>query len=357
MSQADRRLIEVAAREGVRISEHQLRRWRQAGEIPRPTRRWLGRGRGSASTYPAGTAERLVAVARAYHHHHSRPKARLALFGVGHPLPEDLIKEAYRDTLAPLRLPVEALRREDPGDQSEAAWEAVSELVAPFMRTLLGQAFARRLARHAPEGEGAANVVWSVFTTAVQVLPGGPLYPSAVQEVLDAVDARGIHQALSRHAGTQKPATTSVGLEGFTNLLGLFRLEALEVAVAQASLAQLEAARDHAALLVAEATAPFVHLSPRQRKARGLDWLPHSGGLDAALWAAFLLVLARHEAESPGSTAAHLGMPPEPSWEASRRGESLPSCPPRPGAAIGMRRSLDPDGGYTETARSDAESG
>jgi hypothetical protein len=54
--------LAYAASLGYEVSVAQLARWRRAGLLPRPRQQSLGRGRGTASVYPAGTTAQLVAL-------------------------------------------------------------------------------------------------------------------------------------------------------------------------------------------------------------------------------------------------------------------------------------------------------
>src|ERR1700733_9866438 len=47
---------------GYAVSPTQLARWHRAGLLPRPRQQALGRGRGTETLYPAGTALQVVAI-------------------------------------------------------------------------------------------------------------------------------------------------------------------------------------------------------------------------------------------------------------------------------------------------------
>jgi hypothetical protein len=63
-------LLRSARQAGVDVSEAQLARWHRAGLIPRPRVQRLGRGKGTRSLYPSGTAERLIRVAQIHQQEH-----------------------------------------------------------------------------------------------------------------------------------------------------------------------------------------------------------------------------------------------------------------------------------------------
>jgi hypothetical protein len=60
----ERELLAGAARAGEEVSDHQLKRWRRAGLIPRPRVVHAKGVRGSRAFYPAWAVEQLIAVAR-----------------------------------------------------------------------------------------------------------------------------------------------------------------------------------------------------------------------------------------------------------------------------------------------------
>src|SRR5580658_1961640 len=94
-SHADVTLITELAAHGLTVSAAQLERWRAAGLLPKPERRWLGRGAGSTSAYPPGAfriAAQLSAVTgQGYTLHH----AALALFVGGHHVDEAPLRAAF----------------------------------------------------------------------------------------------------------------------------------------------------------------------------------------------------------------------------------------------------------------------
>lgn len=59
-------LLAAVAEAGLSVSDAQLARWHRSGLLPRPEVRSLGRGRGTQSLYPAGSARRVVRVAQVH---------------------------------------------------------------------------------------------------------------------------------------------------------------------------------------------------------------------------------------------------------------------------------------------------
>ena len=58
------RLLAAGRRAGFRVSESQLHRYQQRGIIPPPRQVPLGRGKGTRTVYPPGTAEHFIALCR-----------------------------------------------------------------------------------------------------------------------------------------------------------------------------------------------------------------------------------------------------------------------------------------------------
>jgi hypothetical protein len=85
----------------------QLERWRQAGLIPATERHGLGRGCGTSSRYPAGTAGQVVALMRQLEHDPRLLKAALPLFLARYPVRGDVLRRAYLGEIAGLRATLE----------------------------------------------------------------------------------------------------------------------------------------------------------------------------------------------------------------------------------------------------------
>jgi hypothetical protein len=86
-------LVSAAAAENFHVTPTQLRQWQQAGYLPRPRQRGLGRGKGSETLYPAGSIEQLLVICRALDKKRRRVEATWALWWRGSPIPEKLVRE------------------------------------------------------------------------------------------------------------------------------------------------------------------------------------------------------------------------------------------------------------------------
>lgn len=106
-SDADQRLsLELQSRSRI-VSARQVARWREA-KILRYERRYLGRGKGSTSTYGAEVVELACALADCLAVRRSLRDAVLALHGRGYPIDPDVVRRAL---LAYLDSVERALRR------------------------------------------------------------------------------------------------------------------------------------------------------------------------------------------------------------------------------------------------------
>lgn len=84
-------LLVAVAEAGFTVSEPQLARWHRAGLLPRPRQLSLGRGKGTATAYPPGTALQLLALCRIRHTEHSLARAGFRLWWEGYEVEADLI--------------------------------------------------------------------------------------------------------------------------------------------------------------------------------------------------------------------------------------------------------------------------
>lgn len=142
---ADQQLIDHACQHGYGVSMKQLASWRRAGLLPRHTVRALGRGRGSASI-PVDEAFGLVVALARLARRGARPfHLALALFGEGHPVPEDAVRGAFVQAVRGLGT---GLGEEGPiarEDEEEWAERVADEVVASGQRVRLVPARARRI--------------------------------------------------------------------------------------------------------------------------------------------------------------------------------------------------------------------
>lgn len=236
-SQADQELISGAKQAGALVSPRQLKRWRAAGLLPSPTRRGLGRGRGSRSAYPPGTLERVLALARLPRRARSPGAAVLSLFSLGYEVEEAALRRAHSEWVTQTE---ERLRQgagsADPLDMAEVA---AMRMLGPFLRTRLGRQYLRRL-RH--RGEPPRDVLVSAMTGLTSLVVSGE--PSSSEAIREYLDAAGTPQALARAGLSPEQAMRELladpaVLEG----LAAISLRRLASTFADASMDELDQAR------------------------------------------------------------------------------------------------------------------
>lgn len=150
-------LIHALAEQGVQVSVYQIERWRADGELPRPKRRGLGRGRGVVSQPPdEATVQMAVVLARSSRRGARRfgvhPIERVAL---GKPVPERVVRRALGATLDR----VASMTAADVVD-GDAAWQARQDLIGRAVR-------------------GIEPLSWQDLVAAVEGKPGRPDPPRA----------------------------------------------------------------------------------------------------------------------------------------------------------------------------------
>src|SRR5688572_6450384 len=85
-------LVAAAMAEGYSVTRHQLRRWQQAGALPAPVQRGLGRSQGTEVRYPLGASRQLVALITQLAQDRSVERARWRLWWAGFPVEEGRIR-------------------------------------------------------------------------------------------------------------------------------------------------------------------------------------------------------------------------------------------------------------------------
>lgn len=132
-------LREIAAAHGPTVTPKQLLRWHTVGLLPRPRRRHLGRGRGTQTVYPAGTAAQLLALLKLHEGRRLRvERAGFALWYDGWPVDVVFARDALGKAAADWAALVARMRDEgNEGGLSDEAWSIVGGLVrehAPALR-------------------------------------------------------------------------------------------------------------------------------------------------------------------------------------------------------------------------------
>jgi hypothetical protein len=82
------------------VTKARLHRWQQAGLLPKPRQRGLGRGRGSEVLYPAGSGRQLIALCRLLQDKRSLERACWGLWWEGYPVSGSRIRDLLSRRLA-----------------------------------------------------------------------------------------------------------------------------------------------------------------------------------------------------------------------------------------------------------------
>jgi len=95
---ADDLLVEAQAK-GFRVSRTQLHQWQQAGYLPSPRQRGLGRGRGTEVLYPPGASRQLIALCELLKKNRSRDAACWGLWWEGYEVSEKAVRGMFEKQL------------------------------------------------------------------------------------------------------------------------------------------------------------------------------------------------------------------------------------------------------------------
>jgi hypothetical protein len=121
ISQAE--LLAAADCHGAKVSDDQLKRWRKAGLVPRPTVEHVTGTRGSRAQYPEWAVEQLVIVDRLHRTIHRLDALRVAVWWEGHWVEPDALRASL---IAPLdRLAAKARELTDGAEDPFAAADAI----------------------------------------------------------------------------------------------------------------------------------------------------------------------------------------------------------------------------------------
>lgn len=93
-------LLHHAAEHGFSVTKRQLVRWHQGGLLPRPMQRSMGRGKGTRTVYPPGTAEQLVALCQIQARTRSRDRVGFLLWWRGYDVDRALVMRVLLGTAA-----------------------------------------------------------------------------------------------------------------------------------------------------------------------------------------------------------------------------------------------------------------
>ncbi|MER3390236.1 MAG: hypothetical protein RJQ01_09405 [Microcella sp.] len=225
-------LIEACAEAGEVVSARQIERWRQLDLLPRPARRGLGRGKGSASAYPVEATELATAIASRIRAGERLDFMGLLLFVERLPVPEAGIRRALTELIREMggRLAAD--------DGSEDHFARAEDTATRTRRDLVRRPHwreRRRRLRGLPET--ADSVFGSVITNLGRIVLGDQPPGEALGEIARAFG----------YSTTQRPPGgdgAQIDLRVFDEHLGSLTLDGLSRAARTIPLPRLVAARD-----------------------------------------------------------------------------------------------------------------
>jgi hypothetical protein len=191
LSQAE--LLAAADRQGAKVSDDQLKRWRKAGLVPRPTVEHVAGIRGSRARYPEWAIEQLVIVERLHRSIHRLDALRVAVWWEGHWVEPDALRASL---IAPLdRLSTKARElTDDAEDPFAAADTIVSAMTIERASSGITSLLRKRLGSNAD----LINLIWTFLS-----LGFGAPGPWADDDRTDD-SAPGFIELLERATGTDR---------------------------------------------------------------------------------------------------------------------------------------------------------
>lgn len=238
-SAAAQQLVRELAARGVTVGYRAIEDWAARGLAPAPVRRSLGRGRGTASEYPAGAADQYAAVASVMRPGLPWQVSVLKLLARGHlPVNHDLVRQALGEMLAP-----------DPAEPGADALDHAERLAARTAGTPAGRSFLRAFKRNLHRsaallepGAEVGSVATGALATLVLAAAGEPAWSTeALAEMMAAL-------------GFPVAEMTDEDREGLARFAGVFVTEVSSVPLLAAAAGQVPLSRIMLAVPLARKT-------------------------------------------------------------------------------------------------------
>jgi hypothetical protein len=239
-SQADQTVIAAAAGAGVTLTARQLERWRQAGWIEHPERRFLGRGRGSHSVYAAEAIAQAIALGEAVRRRYPLYKAVLDLFAAHQPVSEAALRLAFREFLSTIEHGLGNLAGVlAGGDAFDVAEGAALELVDHADRQKLVRRWRRRAKGNA---ESTSSVVQSALTNLILLLLRGR--PTSAEGRDELLVVSGVAATWTDRSGDLGPLALVGRPAQLDRVLRALRIESLAATADETPMSAFLQARD-----------------------------------------------------------------------------------------------------------------
>lgn len=180
-------LVEELSRHGLQVSCRAVEDWAARGLAPGPVRYSLGRGRGTASGYPAGAADHYAVVAAVMRRGRPWQISVLKLVSRGYlPADQGLVRRAFEDLLS---LPAPAAGQD--------ALDYAEQIAAGAERSPVGRSFLRAFERNLRQsaqilepGTSLRPVALGVLATLTLAAVGEPSWSEAA--IVEMIAAYGV---------------------------------------------------------------------------------------------------------------------------------------------------------------------
>ncbi len=127
-------VLKTSADAGFCLDQAKLARWHRSGLLPRPIQRPLGKGRGTVSFYPVGTAACLLTICQLRKRHRNLRDIGFRLWLSGYPVADQYSLRYLQDTEFELRKTIKEIRNDrkrldsDDENVSEKAWDEFEKI-------------------------------------------------------------------------------------------------------------------------------------------------------------------------------------------------------------------------------------
>ena len=327
-------LMEAVKQAGFSISPQQLARWHRAGLVPQPHQRSLGRGKGTRTEYPPGTARQLVALLhlRKRFRHLDDVGSRLWWrgFAVSERYSTGQLQAAAKLIDDVKRKALEAINARDGDDETRS--DSISEMLESLTHARLPAGFVKRVRKRVGRGGFV-----SLASRLMEVVAGLFAATSTFEDPAETLkDNRILEKATGLSRARQKMPNglprLSIGdlavRSAFSDIASVFASEPFERLVNETSDTQWAEARDELRdlLLVIHRIVRGFQAIFGLRNPLGLNVLADIAEDASALALAMILILYRamkvrifHGEEHATITACRVFLAQAAKWDETQR--------------------------------------